>query len=42
MTFACKVKTLKEDIDLYIKYCSNIYPHDFELFIELTQDIKKD
>jgi hypothetical protein len=41
MTFACKVKTLKEDIDLYIKYCSNIYPHDFELFTELTQDRKR-
>jgi len=37
MTFACKVKTLKADWDVYMKYCSGTHPHDFPMFCELVQ-----
>lgn len=37
MTFACKVKTLKADWDIYMKYCSSTHPHDFPMFCELVQ-----
>ena len=38
MTFACKIKTLKEHFDIYHKYCHTGYPHDFEMFIELYKN----
>ena len=37
MTFATTVKTVKEDIDTYAKYCSTTHPHDFPMFCELVQ-----
>jgi hypothetical protein len=38
MTFACKLQTLKEDYDLYHKYCHTGYPHDFEMFLDLCRN----
>jgi len=38
MTFATKVKTMKEDYDLYTKYCSGKYCGDFQLFCDLIQN----
>jgi len=38
MTFACKIKTLKEDYDIYHKYCHTGYPHDFEMFLDLCRN----
>jgi hypothetical protein len=35
MTFAAKVKTLKEDEEILRKYTSGSYPRDFEMFLEL-------
>lgn len=35
MTFASKVKVLKEDNDIWFKYTEGTYPRDFEAFIEL-------
>ena len=37
MTFAAKVQTLKEDLDIYVKYCSRSPPNDFGMFCELIQ-----
>ena len=37
MTFATKVKTLKEDMEIYTKYCSSRHPHDFPMFVELIE-----
>ena len=37
MTFATTVKILKEDQDLYAKYCVESQPpYDFELFCDLS------
>ena len=43
MTFAAKVKTLKEDKNIFIEYCDNKIPLDFLIFISLTkqEDIDK-
>ena len=35
MTFAAKVKTLKEDEAILRKYTSETHPHDFYMFLEL-------
>jgi hypothetical protein len=35
MTFAAKVKTLKEDKEVLRKYTSGTHPHDFQMFLEL-------
>jgi hypothetical protein len=35
MTFACKMKTLKQDVATYRKYCDSGYPYDFQMFLEL-------
>lgn len=35
MTFATKVKTLREDIDIWRRYTSETYPHDFQCFLTL-------
>lgn len=40
MTFAVKVKTLKEDLPIIQKYCSGTHTHDFQLFCELKQKNK--
>ena len=35
MTFATRVKTVKEDWDMFTKYCTGDCPSDFELFTDL-------
>ena len=37
MTFAAKVKTLKEDENILRKWTKETYPYDFQMFTELTQ-----
>lgn len=37
MTFATKVKTLKEDQAILRKWTSGTHPHDFQMFMELKQ-----
>ncbi len=37
MTFASRVKTLKEDEDVLRKWTTETHPHDFNIFIELKQ-----
>jgi hypothetical protein len=37
MTFAAKVKTLKEDEDVLRKYTNTTHPYDFQMFMELKQ-----
>lgn len=41
MTFAAKVKTLKEDYDIMLKYCTEKIPGDFQMFTELINDKKR-
>jgi hypothetical protein len=38
MTFACGVKALKEDRDIWIKYNKERIPDDFHAFMEITQN----
>jgi len=37
MTFATKVKTLREDNEIWSKHTSGVHPNDFPCFIELLQ-----
>lgn len=37
MTFAAKVKTLKEDESILRKWTKDTHPHDFQMFMELKQ-----
>ena len=37
MTFAVKVKTIKEDLDIYRKHCSTDKTYSFEMFCELKK-----
>ena len=37
MTFASKVKTLKDDEDVLRKWTKETYPYDFQMFMELKQ-----
>lgn len=37
MTFAAKVKTLKEDYDVWCKYTSETHPHDHQIFTDLVK-----
>jgi len=37
MTFAARVKTLKEDEDVLRKWTKETYPYDFQMFMELKQ-----
>ena len=41
MTFATRVKTIKEDYDVFNKYCLRGIPQDFPLFCELVQHRRK-
>ena len=41
MTFATTVKTLKNDIDVYRKYCGQHIPNDFRMFVELIEGRKR-
>jgi len=40
MTFASKVKTLKEDESVLRKYTAGTHPHDFQMFLELRDNGK--
>ena len=40
MTFAAKVKTLKEDETILRKYTSGKHPDDFKMFLELRDNGK--
>lgn len=35
MTFMTRLKTLREDLPIYEKYCRTGYPYDHEMFLEL-------
>ena len=37
MTFASKVKTLREDEDILRKWTGSTYPEDFKMFLELRE-----
>lgn len=37
MTFATKLKILKDDYAIYNEFCNTGYPHDFEMFLELSK-----
>jgi hypothetical protein len=37
MTFAAKVKTLKEDYDVWCKYTNETHPHDHQIFTDLVK-----
>ncbi len=41
MTFASKVKTLREDEKIIRKWTSGEHPHDFQMFIELKQNFRR-
>jgi hypothetical protein len=41
MTFASRVKTIKEDYDIYYKYCNGTHPHDFAMFTELINNYNR-
>jgi len=41
MTFATRVHTIKEDYDVFNKYCSTGDPQDFKIFCELVQNKKR-
>jgi len=41
MTFATRVKTLKEDLPIYAKYCQGRIPNDFHMFLALGQKQRK-
>lgn len=41
MTFASKVKTLREDEKIIRKWTSETHPHDFQMFIELKQNFRR-
>jgi len=41
MTFATKVKTLKEDINIYKTHCTGTYPRDFYIFLDLKKKNRK-
>ena len=42
MTFAVKLKTVKEDYNIIYKYCKGKHPYDFEMFLELRKINKRD
>jgi hypothetical protein len=42
MTFAVKLKTVKEDYNIIYKYCGGKHPYDFEMFLELRKMNKRD
>ena len=35
MTFGTKIKFLKKDLDIFLKYCSGYHPHDFHICLDL-------
>lgn len=41
MTFAVKLKILKEDLSIINKYCGGKHPYDFEMFLELNKKHKR-
>jgi|694.fasta_scaffold17329_2 hypothetical protein len=41
MTFATKVKTLREDYGTWAKFIDGIHPHDHQIFTELNKDKRR-
>lgn len=41
MTFATKVKTLKEDLETWTKFTDGVHPHDHQIFTELNKDKRR-
>ena len=41
MTFACKVRTIKQDLPIYQTFCGGTHPHDFPMFCELKTRARK-
>jgi glycosyltransferase involved in cell wall biosynthesis len=41
MTFACKLKTLLQDYQVYYAFCQTGYPYDFDMFINLCNEHKR-
>jgi len=41
MTFANTLKVLREDFNIYQKYCSTQHPYDFHMFCELISEKKR-
>lgn len=41
MTFATKIKTLKEDYDVWKKYTDGVHPHDHHIFTELNKEKRR-
>jgi hypothetical protein len=41
MTFATTVRTIREDFDTYVKYCSTRHPYDFQMFQDLLRTKKR-
>ena len=37
MTFATTIKMIKQDVEIYKKYCSTSHPYDFQMCLELAQ-----
>jgi len=37
MTFATRVSTLKQDLQIYKKWCSGTHPNDFQMFLDLKR-----
>lgn len=35
MTFCCKARTVKQDFPIFLKYCQNHFPYDYQMFREL-------
>ncbi len=41
MTFMTRVKTLRDDYEIYQKYCNTGYPYDHEMFLDLESRGRK-
>lgn len=41
MTFAAKVKTLKEDLETWKKHTNGVHPHDHYIFTDLNKDKRR-
>jgi hypothetical protein len=41
MTFATTVRIIKEDLDMYKRYCGGRHPYDFQLFQDLINNRKR-
>ena len=41
MTFATKIKIIKQDYNIFKHYCSTTYPYDFQIFCDLYKKKRK-